>query len=560
MRKDVRYRIRFYFAGVDIASDNQTPSNGRCLQKSTLHRTIHDDSAFNPSPVIRTIGPAGMPHHNRNHSDSAKLIDMSHNCRTRRRTFFADLGMGFTGLALGSMLAQDGIVRADHPGVWTPPDGQPHNTARAKSVIWLFMNGGVSHMESFDPKPELTRYAGKSIGDTPYASTQDSEKLKLARVTVINDANGQQRNKLYPLQVGFRRYGQSGIELSDWVPHMGSCVDDLAVIRSMWTTDDNHGAQTQFHSGRHMLDGEYPTLGAWVHYGLGTLNQNLPQFISMGNREYWNAKDGHYLGPAHDAVPIRVDPKNPLDYGKPADALTSEEQRIGFDLAGQLNQLRAVEYPNDPALHARIKSYELAFRMQSSVPETLDFAQETQSIQEMYGLNDPATREFGMQMLAVRRFVERGVRFIQVQHGAGGAGVWDAHSGLQANHSRNFNAVDKPVAGLLKDLKQRGLLDSTIVVFASEFGRTPGSQGADGRDHHIFGFSVWMAGGGIKGGITHGATDEIGFHAVEDRHYVTDIHATILHQLGLDSRQLEIPGRKRLDIDHGAPIQGILSS
>lgn len=480
-------------------------------------------------------------------------------CRAHRRTFLADVGMGFTGLALGSLLAQDGIVRADAAGGWRPPDGQPHFTPRAKSVIWLFMNGGVSHMESFDPKPELTRYAGKTIAETPYQHTQDPQKLKLARVTVINDANGQQRNKLYPLQVGFRRYGQSGIELSDWVPGIGSCVDDIAVIRSMWTTDDNHGAQTQFHSGRHMLDGEFPTLGAWVHYGLGSLNDNLPQFISMGNREYWNAKDGHYLGPAHDAIPIRVDPNNPLDFGKSAAGLNREEQRAAFDLVGRLNQLKTVEYPDDPALNARIKSYELAFRMQSSVPDALNFSEETSSIQDLYGLNDPACRDFGMQMLAVRRFVERGVRFIQVQHGAGGAGAWDAHGGLKANHQKNFAAVDKPIAGLLKDLRQRGLLDSTIVVFASEFGRTPGSQGSDGRDHHIYGFSVWMAGGGIKGGIVHGATDEIGFHAVEDRHYVTDIHATILHQLGLDSRRMEVPGRKRLDIDHGMPIREILA-
>lgn len=467
--------------------------------------------------------------------------------------------MGFTGMALGAMLARDGIVRAEAPGEWLPPTGEPHFSPKAKSVIWLFMNGGVSHVESFDPKPELTNHAGKTISETPFKDVQNPEKLKLARVTVINDANGQQRNKLYPLQVAFRKYGDSGIELSDWVPHVGSCIDDIAVIRSMYTTDDNHGAQTQFHSGRHMLDGEYPTLGAWVHYGLGSLNDNLPQFISIGKREYWNAKDGHYLGPAHDAIPIRVDPANPLDFGKPAGDQTSEEQQIGFDLVGQLNRLKGVDYPDDPALAARIKAYELAFRMQTSVPDVLNLNAETKETHELYGLDDTATKDFGMQMLAARRFVERGVRFIQVQHGAGGAGAWDAHGGLKTNHTNNFKAVDKPIAGLLKDLKQRGLLDSTIVLFASEFGRTPGTQGADGRDHHIYGFSVWMAGGGIKGGIVHGATDEIGFHAVENRHYVTDIHATILHQMGLDSRQLEVPGRKRLDIDHGKPIVEILA-
>lgn len=480
--------------------------------------------------------------------------------RPNRRHFLADMGMGFTGMALGAMLAKEGILRADTPAThgWKPPTGQPHFPGKAMSVIWLFMNGGVSHMESFDPKPMLTKYAGKSIGETPFKDAQNPEKLKLARVTVVNDANGQQRNKLYPLQVGYRKYGKAGIELSDWVPHIGSCIDDIAVIRSMWTTDDNHGAQTQFHSGRHMLDGEFPTLGAWVHYGLGTLNENLPQFISMGNREYWNKKDGHYLGPAHDAIPLRVDPNNPLDYGKPASGVTAKEQQVGFDLVGKLNQLKGIEYPDDPALAARIKSYELAFRMQQSIPEVMNFKMETAETQKLYGIDQPATRDFGMQMLAVRRLVQQGVRFIQVQHGAGGAGVWDAHGGLKANHEKNFKAVDQPIAGLLKDLKRLGLLDSTIVLFASEFGRTPGTQGADGRDHHIYGFSVWMAGGGIKGGIVHGATDEIGFHATENRHYVTDIHATILHQMGLDSRKLEIPGRKRLDIDHGNVIKEIL--
>ena len=475
-----------------------------------------------------------------------------------RRAFLADTGMGFTGLALGAMLAQDGIVRADETKLWLPPNGQPNFPPKAKSVVWLFMNGGVSHMESFDPKPELTKFGGMSIGETPYKDSQNPDKLKLARVTVVNDANGQQRNKLYPLQVGYKKYGQAGIELSDWVPHVGACVDDLSIVRSMWTTDDNHGAQTQFHSGRHMLDGEYPTLGAWVNYGLGSVNDNLPQFISMGNREYWNAKDGHYLGPAHDAIPIRVDPNNPLDFAKSASGISDEEQQVGFDLVGGLNRLKAVEYPKDAALAARIKAYELAFRMQTSVPEVLDLNSETKETEALYGLDDPATRDFGMQMLATRRFIERGVRFIQVQHGAGGAGVWDAHSGLKSNHEKNFKAVDKPIAGLLQDLKRRGLLDSTIVLFASEFGRTPGTQGSDGRDHHIYGFSVWMAGGGIQGGVVHGATDEIGFHAVENRHYVTDIHATILKQLGLDSRKLEIPGRKRLEIDHGMPIDEIL--
>ena len=472
-----------------------------------------------------------------------------------RRAFLADLGLGFTGLVLGAMGQRESRAASE---VGLPPDGRPHFAPKAKSVIWLFMNGGVSHVESFDPKPMLTRYAGKTIAETPFAGVQDPKKLAIERL-VVPDANGNQRNTLYPLQVGFRKHGQSGIEISDWFPHVARNADRLAVVRSMWTTDSNHGAQTQFHSGRHQNDGDFPNLGAWVHYGLGTLNENLPQFISMGTREYWNKRDGHYLGPAHDAVPLRIDPQNPLDFGRPERPFTPEARSAGMSLVRELNALRGIEYPQDPEMAARVASYELAFRMQRSVPEGVDFAGETGETRRLYGLEVPACREFGMQLLAARRFVERGVRFVQIQHGGGGAGAWDAHGGLKANHARLALAVDQPIGGLLEDLDRRGMLDETLVVFATEFGRTPGSQGSDGRDHHIFGFSVWMAGGGLKRGVVHGATDEIGFHAEEHRHYVTDIHATILHQLGLDSRRLEIPGRKRLEIDHGRPIREILA-
>jgi hypothetical protein len=471
--------------------------------------------------------------------------------RFSRRGFLS----GFASLALGAMLHRDGFAG---DGGWAPPDGRPHFPPRAKSVIWLFMNGGLSHVESFDPKPMLTKYAGKTIAETPFADVQDPKRLAIERL-VVPDGNGNQRNTLYPLQVGFRKHGASGIEISDWFPHIARHADRLAIVRSMWTTDSNHGAQTQFHSGRHMNDGEFPTLGAWVHYGLGTLNEDLPQFISFGTREYWNKRDGHYLGPAHDAVPLRVDPSGPLDFGAPERAVSARARAIGAGLIEELGQLRAAASPRDAALAARVASYELAFRMQRSVPEAIDFRQEPDETKALYGLDLPHCRDFGMQMLAARRLVERGVRFIQVQHGGGGAGAWDAHGGLKANHEANARAVDQPIGALLEDLHRRGLLDETLVVFATEFGRTPGSQGSDGRDHHIFGFSVWLAGGGIKGGVVHGATDEIGFHAVEDRHYVTDIHATILKQLGLDSRRLEIPGRKRLDIDHGNPIHAIIA-
>jgi Protein of unknown function (DUF1501) len=455
---------------------------------------------------------------------------------------------------LGS-IAATAMLQAESD--WRPPSGLPVIPARAKRVIWLFMRGGVSHMESFDPKPMLTKYAGKTIGETPYKDAQLPERLKRVRVVVVNDANGKQRNVIYPLQVGYRRYGQCGVEISDWFPNIGSCADEIAFIRSMWTTDDNHGAQVQFHSGRHMLEPRVPTLGAWVSFGLGSMTHNLPSFVNMGPR-FFDVRDGHYLGPAYDAVNLKVDPKRPLTYAAPEFTMPQADQAAQFRLIHDLNRLSAEQYPGDKTMQARMKSYELAFNMQTAVPETMDVDSETAETKRLYGLDQATTEPFARQLIAARRMAERGVRFIQIQHGDGAAGAWDSHSGLKKNHSTLAQQVDRPIAGLLKDLKQRGLLDDTLVVFATEFGRTPGTQGSDGRDHHPYGFSVWMAGGGIKGGTIHGSTDELGFHAVEHPHYVTDVHATILHLLGLDPHQLEIPGRKRLERDFGAVIHAVI--
>jgi hypothetical protein len=484
---------------------------------------------------------------------------MTHDAFTRqfltRRGFLDRLGGGLAGVALQAMFAREGrAADAD----WKPPTGLPYFPPKAKRVIWLFMRGGVSHMESFDPKPMLTKYAGKTIGETPYKDVQSPEKLKNVRVVVVNDANGQQRKVIFPLQVGSKKYGQCGVEISDWFPHIGSCADDIAFIRSMWTTDDNHGAQVQFHSGRHMLDSHEPTLGAWVTYGLSSMSDNLPTFVNMGPR-FFDVRDGHYLGPAFDAVNLRVDPRNPLAFAAPEIPLERSEQAAEFALVNRLNRLTAQQYPGDQALLARIRSYQLAFNMQSAVPETMDLGAESAETKRLYGLDEKVTEPFARQLIVARRLAERGVRFIQIQHGDGAAGAWDSHSGLKVNHAKLAAQVDKPIAGLLTDLKQRGLLEDTVVLFATEFGRTPGSQGTDGRDHHPYGFSVWMAGGGIQGGTIHGATDELGFHATEHPHYVTDVHATILHQLGLDSRRLEVPGRKRLERDHGSVIREILA-
>lgn len=479
--------------------------------------------------------------------------------RVSRRTFLADCGMGFTGLALGAMLARESRGSDDPHGSWSLPDGRAHLVPKAKSVIWYFMLGGTSHLESFDPKPELNKHAGKTVEESPFKSTVLDSPFY--RKNVRDFAGGPRKlmATLYPLQIGFQKRGQSGIEVSDWWQHVSGCIDDLAVVRSMWTTDNDHAAQLQFHTGRHIFDGFFPSIGSWVHYGLGSLNDNLPQFVVMGGGPGdccggVGAHDGSYLGPEHAGVPLALDPANPLPFGTPGANVTHQERRHQLDLLRELNTLAGVEYPDDPALRARIKSYELAFRMQLSVPEVVRFSDETQATQDLYGLNDPATQSVGKMSLAARRLVERGVRFVQIYDDG-----WDAHSKLKENHTTRIKAVDKPIAGLLTDLKQRGLLDETLVVFATEFGRTPGAERSDGRDHHPYGFSVWLAGGGIKGGVVHGATDEIGFHAVEHRHYVTDIHATVLNQLGLDSHKLEIPGHKRLELDFGAPIRDIIA-
>ena len=490
-----------------------------------------------------------------------------------RRRFLADLGMGFTGLALGAMLFEDGIAReiaSETPGA------APPLVPKAKSVIWLFMLGGASHLETFDPKPALERYAGKTISETPF----EKSVLQAPQINkTLRKFAGEARlgTRIMPAQVGFRPYGASGIEVCDWLPHVGSCADDIAVVRSLWTTDFSHAAQMLFHTGRIIIDGREPCLGSWIHYGLGTLNRQLPRFVVMGRppSDFGGGYASHqasYLGPEHDGVPIEVEDERAVPYPPSGPAQSREAQQAEFELVGRLNRLAAVEYPSDPALTARIKAYELAFRMQASLPEIVKFEDESRETRKLYGLDDPVSEPFGRQCLVARRLVERGVRFIQIYHGGAADddnGLWDSHQELRKYTSQRCAEVDRPISGLLKDLKRRGLLESTLVVWATEFGRTPNIEpkpddenapyDCRGRDHHIYGFSAWLAGGGIKGGTVHGATDELGFHAVQDRHYVTDVHATVLHLLGLDPRRLEIPGHKRLDLERGRPITEILA-
>ena len=473
--------------------------------------------------------------------------------------------MGFTGLALGSLLSQDGVVRGDesHAAAWSPPTGEPMHPPRAKSVIWIFLSGGYSQMETFDNKPALNKYAGMTFDETPFADPFASPVHDKRSRSVIEKVR-EKYPIILPQQVGFKPYGESGIEVSDWFPHLGTCVDDMTFVRNMWTTDNDHAAENQIHTGRHKLDETQPSIGAWVTYGLGSLNENLPQFVVLGGPTRTDTRrsfEAYYLGPQYAGVPLAIGGKTPLPYGRRNDKVLAAEQLNEFKFINELNELSGVEYPDDEAIRARIRSYELAYRMQTAVPEALQLSEETQSTQQLYGLDSGTTKAAGERCLAARRLVERGVRFIQLYPSP--YGVWDSHRELKKNHSAQSVKVDKPVAGLLKDLKQHGLLDETLVVFCTEFGRTPGveERGSSklGRDHHPHGFTVWLAGAGLKKGFIHGETDELGFHASEPGHYVTDLHATVLHLMGLDGRHLEIPGRKRLQVDHGQPIYEIFA-
>ena len=481
------------------------------------------------------------------------------NVSKHRRAFLADFGLGFTGLALGSMLAQE---RSSHAG-----SSQNHSVSpKAKSVIWIFLSGGYSHVETFDPKPALDQYAGLTFDKTPFENPVHSPlHKKRFRSVPAEEINVRDvYPTIYPMQVGWRKHGQCGIEITDWWPHLANSVDDLCFVRNMWTTDNDHAAENQIHTGRHRLDEPQPSIGAWANYGLGTFNDNLPKFVVLGGPTRSDTRqsiDSYYLGPQHSGVPINLDPNNPLPFSQRYAAQSAAEQAREFELIHRLNGLAAVEYPEDQELSARIRAYELAYRMQTAVPETVSFNDETAATRRLYGLDQESTKIAGERLLAARRLIEQGVRFVQVFPSA--YGTWDSHQKLKENHSKLCASVDQPVAALLRDLKQRGLFEETLVVFCTEFGRTPGLErrggGVDGRDHHPNGFTIWLAGAGLKRGHVHGATDELGYHALEGGHYVTDLHATVLHLLGLNPRSLEIPGRRRLDIDHGSVITECLA-
>ena len=463
-----------------------------------------------------------------------------------RRDFLIRGGAGFGAVALTYLLETRRLLAAE-PAPSPTSDHATHFPAKAKSVIFLFMEGGPSHLDTFDPKPKLREMAGQKLPDS------FSKNLITAMGEVEAPLLADRRE--------WKQHGQNGIWVSDWLPHIAGCVDEMAVIRSCWGDGLNHANGVgQMNTGS--ILGGRPSMGSWVSYGLGTENQNLPAYTVLcdnssnvvGGPRNWGAGfmpavyQGVRLGAATEPFPNLNPPRG----------ISGEQQRGKLDLLFQMNRQHARARPEYSELDARIRSYELAFRMQAEAPEAVDLTKESEATRQLYGMDEKETTVFGRNCLLARRLVERGVRFVQLYSGTGSK--WDAHSKIEQNHAELCRAVDKPIAGLLKDLKARGLLDSTLVIWGGEFGRTPMSEKGDGRDHNPTGFTMWMAGGGVKGGQVIGETDELGLHAVKDRLHVHDLHATILHLMGLDHTKLiyRHQGRpERLTLNEGEPFTAI---
>ncbi len=462
-----------------------------------------------------------------------------------RREWLARTGAGFGLLALTDLLAAASTAsaggepnRAAQPYAVRPP----HHAARAKRVIFLYMPGGPSHVDLLDPKSRLMEDNGKPL---PF------EKPRLERTKTGN---------LLASPWKFRKYGQSGIEVSELLPGLASCIDDVCVIRSLVADNINHsGAALQMCTGEQAFS--RPAMGSWLTYGLGTENQNLPGFVVIcpapvfQGAQLWASS---FLPSAYQGTLIR-DLKNPIaNLSDPSG--NHELQRAKLYTLRQLNDLHKRDRVIESELDARISSFELAFRMQKEAPEAFDLSRESQITHQLYGTDKPATEMFGRQCLMARRLVERGVRFVQV-FDAPKNNVWDHHTGLREELPKRCAAVDQPIAALLSDLKTRGLVQDTLVLWGGEFGRTPTAEGTNGREHHPFGFTMWMAGGGVRGGLVHGATDDFGWHAIQDKVHVHDLHATILHLMGLDHTRLiyRHAGRDyRLTDVYGKVVQGIL--
>ncbi len=433
-------------------------------------------------------------------------------------------------VALASLLKQDGLLAAgpatSHPSRATNPlaPRTPHFAPRAQRVIFLFMSGGPSHVDLFDPKPDLIRLAGQPV---PESFGMFKTRRNVAK------------NKLLPPIRPFRKHGQSGMEVSDLLPHIAGCADEICLLRGCYGDSVTHPESVYLMNTGSILMGR-ASLGAWAAYGLGTENQNLPAFVVLPDPAGWvkggaPAWGNGYLPAAYQGTLLRGGDSPILNLKTPP-AVSADQQRATVDLINRLNREALPFGDENSELAARIASYELAFRMQSHAPEIVDISKESEATRKLYGLGRPVTAEFGTRCLLARRLIEAGVRFVQLY--CGDTNGWDGHSDVEGNHTKLCLESDWPVAGLLADLKTRGLLDSTLVIWGGEFGRMPMSEGSNGRDHNPHGFCMWLAGGGVKGGQVIGATDAIGLRAAEDKTHVHDLHATILHLLGLDHERL----------------------
>jgi hypothetical protein len=476
--------------------------------------------------------------------------------RLNRRSFLWHAGGGLGGIALAYLLGTEGALAGGTPGAKPRPElnGGLHHRARAKRVVQLFMSGAASQVDTFDYKPELIRRHGQKFDPG-------------GKVELFQSDPGSVMQSPWE----WKQHGQSGRWVSSLVPHLATCVDDVAFIYSMVSKSNVHGPATFMQSTGFVLPG-FPSMGAWISYGLGSLNQNLPAFVVLPDLRgfapngpaNWSAG---FLPAAHQGTMVRPGAANPIhDLFPPGtEFITKESETEGLALLNRLNREHQREREGDSRLAARIGSYELAARLQLSAPEVLDLSGETAATRRLYGLEEPATEEFGRRCLIARRLLERGVRFVQLWSGADNGFPrrnWDSHEDLARDHADMAGSMDRPAAALLQDLKARGLLDDTIVIWTTEFGRMPCSQGSKGRDHNPYAFTTWLAGGGIRRGVTYGESDEWSFRAAVHPTYCYDVHATVLHLLGIDHERLTFRHNgidRRLTDVHGHVIREIVA-
>jgi hypothetical protein len=464
-----------------------------------------------------------------------------------RRQFFLSAAGGVAGLALADLLHQDSHAEPRSRSPLSPK--VPHFAPRAKRVIHLFMHGGPSHVDLFDPKPDLIKYAGKRVP---------------AEFGKVMTRRNVAKNPLMAPVRPFRPRGESGLPISDFLPHMAGVADDLCVIRSCHGDSVNHPQSVyQMNTGSILMG--HPSLGSWVAYGLGTENRNMPAYVVLPDPSPGGLKGGPsawgsgYLPATYQGTTMRPG-KNPILHLRPPETISNGQQRGTLDLVRALNQDHLSARDFDDELAARVDAYELAFRMQTEAPDLVDLSGESRETRELYGVDQSVTRDFGTRCLLARRMIERGVRFVQVY--SGNTLGWDAHKDVAKNHGSYCAKTDKPVAGLIRDLKRRGLLDETLVIWGGEFGRMPMSEKGKGRDHNPWGYTVCFAGAGVKGGYAHGATDAIGLRAERDKVHVHDLHATILHALGLDHERhtfLHNGLQQRLTNVHGRVVHDLFA-